>query len=529
MPAPGFTPYGASPAPLGGSLSLVVSEWEFALSSYPSPAFPRLLLRLLTCGAELGAVGLPSRVSGREYRLGAAELAFLREEVSRRLEAGEVEVVPDAFLIASCPLAAVPKERTKFRAIHDLRPVNNFVPKAFGTLAYSSLEDLFSWLRLHPGAFLWKVDLSYAFRHIRLSPFARRLAGFPLDGTLYSDLCLPFGSRVAPFTFNLLAEALHWVLEKCGVQMLLHYLDDFFGLTTSASEAQHAVDLFLHLASCLGVSVNRRKCEGPSQRLVILGVLVDTVAMSASLDADRLARMRSEISSILDRGTATRSKIEHVAGLCAFACQVIPLGRPFLRATWSAIPNLPYTSGRSRVPASVLKEFAWWLHLLAEWNGVRLLHANPSAVLDVWTDASGSVGAGGHLGPPGMPSAAFAYLFPSRHASKDILFKELHAVLHAADYLSRGAAWRGVFVTFHVDNQAAVAAINSGGVRHESAHALIRRLWLLAATRSFSFTAVWLPSAENGLADALSRRDWDRAKLICPQVLSLLPFSTPTA
>ena len=46
--------------------------------------------------------------------------------------------------------------------------------------------------------------------------------------TYYVDTCLLFGLWSAPFLFNQLADAIHWILQNnYEVQHLLHYLDDF--------------------------------------------------------------------------------------------------------------------------------------------------------------------------------------------------------------------------------------------------------------------------------------------------------------
>ena len=42
----------------------------------------------------------------------------------------------------------------------------------------------------------------------------------------YIDKCLPFGLRSAPFLFNMVADALHWILQHYFAN-LFHYLDDF--------------------------------------------------------------------------------------------------------------------------------------------------------------------------------------------------------------------------------------------------------------------------------------------------------------
>jgi hypothetical protein len=205
------------------------------------------------------------------------------------------------------PLAAVPKELTKFRAIHDLRALNDHVPPSFGYLSYASLDDLFFRLRFAPpGCFLWKVDLTNAFRHIRLSPQAQTLAGFELDGCFYADLCLPFGSRVAPVIFNYLAEGLHWILLRCGITFLLHYLDDFFGYHLSFEGCKRVMDTFFFIASCLGVSINPDKCSGPSTRITILGIEIDTRTMQARLSDERRSRMLDELLLLQQRGTCSR-------------------------------------------------------------------------------------------------------------------------------------------------------------------------------------------------------------------------------
>ncbi len=40
------------------------------------------------------------------------------------------------------------------------------------------------------------------------------------------DTVLPFGLRLAPKIFNALADALQWILERAGVEVI-HYLDDY--------------------------------------------------------------------------------------------------------------------------------------------------------------------------------------------------------------------------------------------------------------------------------------------------------------
>ena len=81
---------------------------------------------------------------------------------------------------------------------------------------------------LGTGALLSKIDLKNAFRLIPVRQADWNLLGIHWKDKYYIDTCLPFGLRSAPFLFNQLADAIHWILhQQYGVHHLLHYLDDF--------------------------------------------------------------------------------------------------------------------------------------------------------------------------------------------------------------------------------------------------------------------------------------------------------------
>ena len=74
-----------------------------------------------------------------------------------------------------------------------------------------------------------KIDLKNAFRLIPVRPEDWNLLGICWRNRFFADTCLPFGLRSAPYLFNQLSIAIHWILQHSyGVHHLLHYLDDFF-------------------------------------------------------------------------------------------------------------------------------------------------------------------------------------------------------------------------------------------------------------------------------------------------------------
>ena len=98
-----------------------------------------------------------------------------------------------------------------------------------------------------------KVDLRNAFRLCPVRPEDWHLLGIHWRGTFYIEKCLPFGLHSAPYLFNLVAEALHWILcHYFGVFYTFHYLDDFFFAGSPGSqECQQSLTDMLQLSKLL--------------------------------------------------------------------------------------------------------------------------------------------------------------------------------------------------------------------------------------------------------------------------------------
>ena len=92
-----------------------------------------------------------------------------------------------------------------------------------------SVDNAYAILNLlGTGALISKIDLKNAFRLIPVHPNDWNLLGICWRHKFYIDTCLPFGLRSAPFLFNQLSIAIHWILQhKYSVRHLLLYLDEF--------------------------------------------------------------------------------------------------------------------------------------------------------------------------------------------------------------------------------------------------------------------------------------------------------------
>jgi hypothetical protein len=120
----------------------------------------------------------------------------------------------------------------------------------------------------------------------------------------------------------------------------------------------------------------------------------------------------------------------------------------------------------------------------------------------VWTDASGKKGIGGHYN-----HYLFAAHVPRRHRRKHINCKEMYAVLHAL--ILWHEHWKNGKLIIHCDNQSVVDSLNKKSIRGNTINPL-QTLLLLASLLNIDIVAISIPTAENAIADALSRHDFKR-------------------
>jgi hypothetical protein len=509
----------AAPSPLNAN------AWYQLLDGYPGD-LREDIQGMITYGAKIGYElrdDLRRRSRRLEQNLPMTKRGsrHVEREIAERLRTGAVLRAADEEHVVTSPLGAVPKPTVngveKDRSIHHLSwpkrskkdsSVNAGIDSNAVTLRYSNIEVMFRALgaasRRDPenleGRYLWKIDLKEAYRHVVVERRDARLLGYfwPTYGYLY-ETQLSFGGKSAPFLFNLVAEGFEWVLKSLGVSCD-HYLDDSFGWNTKAIEPEPFLAFVDTVARTLGLPTAPHKTMSGAV-VEVLGITIDCSRAVCYIREEKLARIRALLDEVAK--STNLAQIQSLAGSLVFVTRVCVVGKAFLRRLFDQVTIcLESPFQRRRLTQDAKRELQWWKTTLQGYQAVRYLTDDPAflPVMNVWSDASGLLGIGGHLD---ANEDEFSERVPPRHAAKDIMFKEALAVLRCVD------RWKDRMhrhlVVFNVDNQALVAALNKGGCKQRSTQAIIRRVYTLAAWHSFSFRTVWLSSASNKRADDLSR------------------------
>ena len=276
------------------------------LQAHPDSAFTSNLIYSLLHGFRIGYSGphVASTASNLTPAFQHPEVideALHKERIENRI-AGPYTQPPFPNLICS-GLGTVPKSDGSWRLIYHLSAppgtsINDFIDPTEYSLQYHTIDDAIN-ICCHLGrnALLAKVDLKNAFRLCPVHPEDWHLLGIRWRGHYLVDKCLPFGLRSAPFLFNMVADAIQWILENhCHVQHSFHYLDDYFFEGPSDSQAcGKSLSSMLSLCDTLNIPLKPEKMVGPTTSLTFLGVELDTTSMTARLPQDKLTSLLSEL------------------------------------------------------------------------------------------------------------------------------------------------------------------------------------------------------------------------------------------
>ena len=459
--------------------------------------------------------------------------AVIAADVAAGKKAGPFARKPFPRMCIS-PVGAVPKRNSeKVRVIHNLSypfkgdSVNaGVVEKTFSLAGFGHAAQAVR--RLGKGCLLIKLDVSAAYKQIPVKREDWPLLGFMWRGQYYYERVLPFGLRSSCRLWDLYASALHFcfmhLLKTHAQRSVIHYVDDFlFVVEPGAEEAAHSM-LAAAVALCeeLGLPLAPEKSEGPVTDLTFLGIKLDTVAMTASLPADRLAELKQLIVGWKMKETATVKELQSLTGLLNFACFVVRPGRFFLRRIidhTSHIDKLGHGKHvRFAIPPAVFEDIEWWHRFLPDWNGISLLYEREweeSTSIELYTDAC-KAGYGGIFGKQWISGAWSPQELQAAQRTKCISmpFLELRALILAV--ATWGHLWRGKKITFRCDCEPVVDAITKRTSKSPSSMHQLRLLSSYACSFGFDFKAVHVDGLANVLADPLSRLDLPKFRAACP-------------
>ncbi len=157
-------------------------------------------------------------------------------------------------------------------------------------------------------------------------PHHRRFLRFAFEGVAYQYKVLPFGLSLAPRTSTQCMDAALSPLRQMGIR-ILNYLDNWLILAQSQAVLTSHKTLLLSHFDCLGLRVNFAKSIlSPSQRVLFLGTVIDSVQMTATVSVVRAMTIQRHTASFKQGNVRPLKDFQRMLGLMAAASPVLQLG-----------------------------------------------------------------------------------------------------------------------------------------------------------------------------------------------------------
>ena len=110
--------------------------------------------------------------------------------------------------------------------------------------------------KLGRASLLYKIDISRAFRHVKIDPRDYFLLGLRHQD-YFLDTCLPFGFRHGSGIFQRLSDVIRFVMKSRGYDVI-KYIDDIIGFGT-VSTGKASFDTLQDLLQKLGFQISLKK------------------------------------------------------------------------------------------------------------------------------------------------------------------------------------------------------------------------------------------------------------------------------
>ena len=227
-----------------------VDRWRYYLRDYFGQQLPDLIEfgfpldfnRTCVLGQTLDNHTLANEYPDQVHK-------YIQEKISHEAMLGSFDVPP--FKLHVSPFMTREKVGSNTRrTIIDLSwPKGLSVNEVFSSslyldthfeLKYPFIDLMVSRLNaLGPAAKIFKIDISRAFKHVRIDPGDIDLLRLRFRDQYYADLALPFGFRLGSIFFPKLSDSIRYIMAQDGHPDLHNYIDDllYYGLPSKSYSA----------------------------------------------------------------------------------------------------------------------------------------------------------------------------------------------------------------------------------------------------------------------------------------------------
>ena len=362
-------------------------------------------------------------------------------------------------------------------------------------LKLPTLEALIPELeRLGQDACLFKVDISRAFRNVRMDRGDAIRLGIKWNDEYFIDQNLPFGAVHGTAIFECITDHIRHIMAGRGFTVW-NYIDDMYACCHKDT-AKRAFPGFLDTIRSLGLPINQSKVFPPTKKLSIMGILVDVNEGTFSIENEKLTEISNEYTCAFVCDVITKRDLQSLLGKLLYISRCVRGSRIFMNRLLNTLRE-HHDKQRVYPDMDFYLDLSWFIRFLKTFNGT-VRFRRESVAHEAHVDAT-LTGIGGAWG-----NRVYAERIPDHLINKYLITKyEMYNVVIALKVWAH--AWKNKIIHVHCDNENTVRVCTRDSFLNRCLH----EIWLVAAENNITVKLKHIPGKDNSVADALSRGNFD--------------------
>lgn len=203
------------------------------------------------------------------------------------------------------------------------KSVNDTIKPEFKAVKYITLQEIVKlFYSLGKGAYVWSADAKDAYLMIPIRDNDMNLMGFRFGDYVFINATLMFGLSSACSIYTDVADGVEYcaINDKPSlfyirdlpnstlIQLLRHYLDDFFGIHFSKDGALKQMNSFVQTCSELNLPLKVEKLVFPTQIIRLLGWLHNIFQQKLYIPSEKFEKILSKCDEFIDAFHKKQSK-----------------------------------------------------------------------------------------------------------------------------------------------------------------------------------------------------------------------------
>ena len=175
-------------------------------------------------------------------------------------------------------------------------------------------------------------------------------------------------------------------MERQGYRVVC-YLDDYLIIDLDKNRCKLGYELLIDVLQRVGFDINFKKVEPPVQKIIFLGIEIDSVNGTLALPEKKLEELREELARWQAKSKATKQELQQLIGKLNWGAKVVKGGRTFLRRLIDLMCTLKRKHHHVRLNSNAKADIQWWANYISIFNGTASFIDKPVPSSSFTTDA----------------------------------------------------------------------------------------------------------------------------------------------